>query len=492
MKISNEHVTPEQLFEKGKELREQRKFEEAFKYYQTAAEQEYAPAQYVLSLCYKYGQGVEKDKDKSLYWCKLAAKQGLKTAQLTLRSHINECFASEKEEPTACSETEEPSDYSSDCITLSQLYTNDFILKHGSEEECRQKITNCAKRFDVLFPHFFSVAKKSFDEKEFNRSPKGDDLFYYIEENLFFILKKYFFITFNNSSLEELSDLLDFFRLLNSESPYMNYHALSASDETTYNRDYIIDEFLCIIDSDYEELKILNLANALDCNNTDVLTTYNKIPQPKEVLYSSSRNNKSDYSPFYSHYFSFNFFIEDGAHNSFLEVEPDYRGVRSFICKEGKKLTDILKPSRNDNKEAFEFMCNFWYTYKTLTFNVCREKDAPEDLIPASEEERKELVNDFKKLVFSLVEKEADYLSCSAAFELCYIFSCAHYLNKTDESLLDLLVFSYVISYAQLHNIQKIKDVPEEIRKLCYCRDGITAYDVLEKTNKLITGYLHI
>ena len=67
MKISNEHVTPEQLFENGKELREQRKFEEAFKYYQTAAEQEYAPAQYVLSLCYKYGQGVEKDKYKSLY-----------------------------------------------------------------------------------------------------------------------------------------------------------------------------------------------------------------------------------------------------------------------------------------------------------------------------------------------------------------------------------------------------------------------------------------
>jgi len=40
-----------------------------------AADQNYAPAQYGLSLCYEKGYGVEKNLSQAIYWCKKAAAQ---------------------------------------------------------------------------------------------------------------------------------------------------------------------------------------------------------------------------------------------------------------------------------------------------------------------------------------------------------------------------------------------------------------------------------
>ena len=54
---------------------------EASWWYQEAAEQGHAHAQYILSWMYSKGLGVEKNDDKSARWCKKAAKQGYAKAQ---------------------------------------------------------------------------------------------------------------------------------------------------------------------------------------------------------------------------------------------------------------------------------------------------------------------------------------------------------------------------------------------------------------------------
>jgi len=58
----------------------------AVKYFQKAAEQNYAPAQYKLGVAYAYGEGVEKDIQAATEWYTKSAKQGYTIAQRSLAS----------------------------------------------------------------------------------------------------------------------------------------------------------------------------------------------------------------------------------------------------------------------------------------------------------------------------------------------------------------------------------------------------------------------
>jgi len=49
-----------------------------------SAEQGYAPAQYALGLCYKYGDGIKKDLYKAVEWFTKATEQGHASAQYCL------------------------------------------------------------------------------------------------------------------------------------------------------------------------------------------------------------------------------------------------------------------------------------------------------------------------------------------------------------------------------------------------------------------------
>ena len=54
------------------------------KWYDRAAEQECAPAQCNLGLCYQAGRGVPQDMHEAVKWFIRAARQGDKTAQHNL------------------------------------------------------------------------------------------------------------------------------------------------------------------------------------------------------------------------------------------------------------------------------------------------------------------------------------------------------------------------------------------------------------------------
>ena len=54
---------------------------EAAKWYQKAAEQGYAEAQFSLGQCYFYGNGVNKNKFEAAKWYQKAADQGHEAAQ---------------------------------------------------------------------------------------------------------------------------------------------------------------------------------------------------------------------------------------------------------------------------------------------------------------------------------------------------------------------------------------------------------------------------
>ena len=59
-------------------------YEEAVKWYRLAAQQECAPAQCNLGLCYETGRGVRQDIREAVRWFCRAARAGDKTAQHNL------------------------------------------------------------------------------------------------------------------------------------------------------------------------------------------------------------------------------------------------------------------------------------------------------------------------------------------------------------------------------------------------------------------------
>jgi len=60
---------------------QEKRFEDAFKWYQNAAQQHIAEAQYQLANMYQAGEGVEKDDTMAINWLRKAAAQGLANAE---------------------------------------------------------------------------------------------------------------------------------------------------------------------------------------------------------------------------------------------------------------------------------------------------------------------------------------------------------------------------------------------------------------------------
>jgi hypothetical protein len=71
-------------------------YEEAVKWYRLAAEQECAPAQCNLGLCYETGRGVEQNIREAVKWFIRAARQGDKTAQHNLGVYYTTLEAAEQ------------------------------------------------------------------------------------------------------------------------------------------------------------------------------------------------------------------------------------------------------------------------------------------------------------------------------------------------------------------------------------------------------------
>jgi len=65
----------------------QQNFEKAAKYYEEAAKDGFASAQYNLARLYEYGDGVPLNARKAAKWYKRAAKQGHSKAQAALNEY---------------------------------------------------------------------------------------------------------------------------------------------------------------------------------------------------------------------------------------------------------------------------------------------------------------------------------------------------------------------------------------------------------------------
>ena len=76
-------------------------FTEAVRWYRAAAEQDCAPAQCNLGLCYQIGRGVPPDRLEAVKWFIRAARQGDKTAQHNLGLHYAEMEIKEAEAAAA-------------------------------------------------------------------------------------------------------------------------------------------------------------------------------------------------------------------------------------------------------------------------------------------------------------------------------------------------------------------------------------------------------
>ena len=80
---------------------------EAVKWYQRAAEQECAPAQCNLGLCYETGRGVPKNVRLAVKWFIKAARQGDKTAQHNLGVYYATLEAAEEASKSTAEGAEE-------------------------------------------------------------------------------------------------------------------------------------------------------------------------------------------------------------------------------------------------------------------------------------------------------------------------------------------------------------------------------------------------
>lgn len=65
----------DKLYEEGKKLYDEKKYEQAFPLLQKAAEKGHKKAQYRLGRCYDKGNGVEEDNKQAFIWYEKAAKQ---------------------------------------------------------------------------------------------------------------------------------------------------------------------------------------------------------------------------------------------------------------------------------------------------------------------------------------------------------------------------------------------------------------------------------
>ena len=66
----------DKLYEEGKKLYDEKKYEAAFPKLKTAAEKGHKKAQYRLGRCYDKGHGTAEDNQLALQWYEKAAKQG--------------------------------------------------------------------------------------------------------------------------------------------------------------------------------------------------------------------------------------------------------------------------------------------------------------------------------------------------------------------------------------------------------------------------------
>ena len=79
-----EELTAEEYYEKGNIALQEENYTDAITWYQKAAKQEYANAQYCLGLCYANGWGVVLNHETAVEWYRKAAGQGHADAQYCL------------------------------------------------------------------------------------------------------------------------------------------------------------------------------------------------------------------------------------------------------------------------------------------------------------------------------------------------------------------------------------------------------------------------
>ena len=74
----------DKLYEEGKKLYDEKKYEQAFPLLKKAAEKGHKKAQYRLGRCYDKGNGVEEDNKAAFTWYEKAAKQDHAKSQYQL------------------------------------------------------------------------------------------------------------------------------------------------------------------------------------------------------------------------------------------------------------------------------------------------------------------------------------------------------------------------------------------------------------------------
>ncbi|MBR2236540.1 MAG: sel1 repeat family protein [Prevotella sp.] len=74
----------DKLYEEGKKLYDEKKYEQAFPLLKKAAEKGHKKAQYRLGRCYDKGHGVEEDNKTAFIWYEKAAKQDHAKSQFQL------------------------------------------------------------------------------------------------------------------------------------------------------------------------------------------------------------------------------------------------------------------------------------------------------------------------------------------------------------------------------------------------------------------------
>ena len=65
------------------------RFEKACYWWKRAAEQDSVEAQYSLGICYYQGIGVERSKEKAMYWLKKSCENSFSEACEVLKKYIN-------------------------------------------------------------------------------------------------------------------------------------------------------------------------------------------------------------------------------------------------------------------------------------------------------------------------------------------------------------------------------------------------------------------
>ena len=258
-----------------------------------------------------------------------------------------------------------------------------FDKVYGTQKEASEKFKSICRHFDSLFSGFFSSAFELYSQKGWEDFSQNQDFLCYIEHNLFHILMCHFYDGFKMCSLDELSDFLKVFRLLNSSDDIFK-HPLKENIDfedledledfyeehpgfyDRFDRNRVIEDLECESYNNYKDARLSFFIPYVNFDTIPVLQALNcemkiSIDLVWDTLYKKTFSKKQKSMPVFPQRNPWS--LKEGYWDYLDGSSVDYNEIKKEVSKivTDDNITAVI------DKVTFELL--LWDTYNILTYD---------------------------------------------------------------------------------------------------------------------------